>query len=339
MRIVAITPKPDAECVESTLFLDLTLAFQRGQRIPLDLLVQVRTEDKRLLGVARPTTFGREKLVLNAGETGTVDEANVVVQVSLPLSPKQLDYIEGVRSKHRKRDVVLECFVESQFVVSKVVNATLKPGHDGQAHGGGDGAKVVLYKQINSRDPFHSQFTNMWVLSGDGGRTFLERETLHHTATVTISSGDWLHDFATPWRATRYIVIELPQPELLTSTSNIEQRVNAAIDAARNATASLSKGEWNEVVEDLRPVWELLRNEADIKGLLELDGYTSEAIKAFNDSVKAQFDLASKFAHRTDQTGKRVIPEIRASKEDSFLCYAFAMSLLNLVSRKVARLR
>lgn len=340
MRIVTIIPKPEPQCVESSLFLDLVLAFHRGQRIPLDLLVQVRTEDKRLLGVAHPSAFGQDKLGLEAGESGQSSEATLAVQVVLPLSPKQIDYVEGLRSKHRKGDVVLECAVEGQFLVSKVVNAPLKTGKDLQPQGHGDGGgKVVLYKQQDHRDPFHSQVTNMWVLSGDGGRMFMERDTLRHTATITISSGDWLHDFATPWRATRYMVVELPQPELLTSTSNIDHRVNAAIDAARKAAESLSKGDWNDVVEDLRPVWELLRNEADIKGLLGRDGYTAEAITSFNESVKAQFDLASKFVHRTDRTGNRIMPELRASKEDAFLCYSFAMSLLNLVSRKAMRLR
>jgi hypothetical protein len=47
MRVVSITPKPELQCVEPTLLLDLVFAFQRGQRIPLDVGLQVRTEDKR----------------------------------------------------------------------------------------------------------------------------------------------------------------------------------------------------------------------------------------------------------------------------------------------------
>ena len=340
MRVVKVTPNPDLQCVESTLFLDLVLAFQHGQRIPLNLLVRVCTEDKRFLGVARPSTLGQDRVGLDASEVSQSNETNLSVQVVLPLSSKQIDHVEELRAKHRKGDVVLECEVEGLFLVSKVVNAPVRVAQDMQSQGhGSGGAKSLLYKQQDSREAFHSPISNLWLLSGDGGRTFMERQTMRHTVTVTISSGDWLHDFATPWRAIKYMVVELPQPTLLTSTPNIDQRVNAAINAAGKAGESLSKGDWNDVVEDLRPVWELLRDEVDMRDLLLRDSYTPEAITAINNSVKAQFDLASKFVHRTDRTGVRITPEIRASKEDALLCYSFAMSLLNLVSRKIMRLR
>jgi len=179
----------------------------------------------------------------------------------------------------------------------------------------------------------------MWVLSGDGGRKFMERETLRHGATVTISSGDWLHDYSSPWRTTQYLVVELPQPEFLTSAPNLEQRVNAAIEAAKASTDNIAKGEWNDALQDLRPVWELLRKQSDITDLLQRDGYTADAITAVEAIVQQQFTLAPKFLHRTDPSGKRINPEIRASKEDALVCYTCAMSLLNLISRKSARLR
>lgn len=340
MRIVSIVPKADLACIEPTLHLDVELAFIYGQRIPFDILVHVRTEDKRTLGMARPDTFGHGKLVLDARDNLSNSETTLAVQVSLPLSSRQLDHIDELRSTHRKGDVVLECAVEAQFLVSKVVNSALRVGADIGTQGRGETReKQVIYKQQDSRESFQSLVSNMWVLSGDGSRVFLERETLRHLSSVVIRSSDWLHDYAAPWRGERYIVVEIPQISKFSATSNIEQRLNAAIDATIKAADNLSRGEWNDVVEDIRPVWELLRNEADIKGLLERDGYTPEAVSAFNDSVKAQFDLASKFVHRLDKANKRLVPEIRASKEDALLCYAFAMSLLNLVARKTARLR
>lgn len=339
MRIASIIPTPDIQCVEPTLVLDLMIAFPRGQRLPLDVAVQIHTEDKKLLGVARPTSMGgQDKLPLDAPEFGSGNnEFSVPARVVLGLSPKQVDYIEGLRSKHRKGDVVLTCQIEVPFLASRMVLAGLQPV-ESKAGDALNAAKMVAYKQYNSREPFYSQVTNMWVLSADGGRTFLERETLRCTMPVTISSGDWLHDYASPWRTTQYMVVELPQPEILTSTPNIEQRVNTAIEAAKNASRNLAKGDWNDVLEDLRPVWELLRNDADIAGLLQRDGYPPDAITSFNDSVKAQFNLASKFVHRLDRSGTRIAPEIRASKEDAFVCYSFAMSLLNLVARKATRL-
>ncbi len=334
MRIHSIVPKPEDQCVEPTLVLDVVVAFQSGQRMPLDLAVEVRTEDKKLLGVARPITMmPSEKLAFKACEPGDNNEISVPVRVVLGLSPKQLDYLEGLRSKHRKGDVILHCRVEAQSLVSKTVIATMYPTGNGAS--GSD--QPVVYRQTN-RD-FYSQFTNMWVLSANGNRTFMELETLRFATTVTIGSGDWLHDYSSPWRTTRYLVVELPQPEFLTSAPNIEQRVNAAIDAAKRSADNIAKGEWNDALEDLRPVWELLRKQSDISDLFQRDGYTADAITAVDEIVRHQFTLASKFLHRVDQSGKQINPEIRASKEDALVCYACAMSLLNLVSRKSARLR
>jgi type I restriction-modification system DNA methylase subunit len=49
--------------------------------------------------------------------------------------------------------------------------------------------------------------------------------------------------------------------------------------------------------------------------------------------------LASKFLHPLDKAGAKLSPEIRASKEDAYLCYSLATSVVNLVSRKLLRLR
>lgn len=338
MRISSITTKPESQCVEPILMLEVVLAFQRGERIPLDVVTTVRTEDQKLIGVARPTTLGKDKLKLEtASESKDKSEQQLSVQLALPISYRQLDYIEELRSKHRKRDVVLSCDVEVPFLVSKAVNAHLKtgpevPGKDGK------GRKDVFYRYHPPTEIFSPNEISMWVLSGDGGRTFMERETLSHSAMVTIGAGDWLHDYASPWRGTTYLVVELAQPDVLTSTPGIEEKINAAIEAAKKASENLAKGEWDDVLVGLRPVWELLRRQDEIEELLTNDGYTAEAIKAFNESIHHQFELASKFIHRVGKApNKEVLPEIRASKEDAHLCYSFAMALLNLVSKKALR--
>lgn len=334
MRILTITPRPDIPAVEPLVMLDVVTVFQRGQQALLDLTVKVRTQDNKLLGIARPTGFSNQQLSLAAnGES--MGEAQVSLQVVLSLSPKQVDYLEGLRSQHRKGDVVLPCEIEAQFLVSKTVNAHLHVTEERASPGG----NAVTYRNHSGRDLFAPRYADMWVLSGDNGRVFMETHTIQHQQTVTIGSGDWLHDYAARWGGTRYVVVELPQPEILVSpvTPNITQRVNTAIEAAKRAAENVTKGEWSDVIEDLRPVWELIRNDADIASLLQRDGYPQDAIAAFNESIKQQFTFASKFMHRLDQ-GQQIRPEIRASKEDAWLCYTFAMAVLNLVTRKATRL-
>lgn len=313
--------------------------------------MRLRTEDNKLLGVARPMGFVEQPLALAALAQGeSTVEAQVRLNVVLALSPKQLDYLEDRRARHRKGDVVLFCDVEAQLLVSKTVNAYLHVSESGSQSGGSgrvpEGHSTgliqgpVYYKEHTTRDPFASKLMNMWVLSGDNGRAFLEVDTLRHQESVTIRASDWIHDYAGPWHNARYLVIELPQSESLAPpvTPEIAERLNAAIEAAKRAAENIGRGDWNDVIEDLRQVWELLRNHAELTQLLARDGYTSDAITALNGSIQQQFDLASKFMHRTDRSGRRINPEIRASKEDALLCYAFAMALLNLLTRKAMRL-
>jgi len=80
-----------------------------------------------------------------------------------------------------------------------------------------------------------------------------------------------------------------------------------------------------------------LRNQDEIKDLLIRDGYTEPAFADLNESLKKLFDYSSKFHHREDK-GKKIMPEIKASKEDAYLIYSASMNIVNLISKKMQRL-
>lgn len=335
MRLISIEPRPESRFVEPALLLDVMIAYPMGLKAPLDLLVTVRAGD-RIIGTARSSTFGLGMTTLESAAEGRKDRDQEQTQkwsTVLALSARVLDFLEDLRSKDRKRDVVLQCDVEIQALVSNVVTAHIRTGGE-VADGRGGKAEMLTYKY----DPnFRPDYTNMWVLSGDGGRVFLRCEGTRFQTSITISASDWVHEYLEVWSMTRYVVIELPQPEVLTANSHIEERVSAAIGAVGKASESLAKGDWDDVLKELRPVWELIRNQSDIETLLRNDGYIDEAIKAFNESIKHQFTLASKFVHRVDTSGKAVLPDMHVLKEDAYLCYSFALSILNLVTRKMRR--
>lgn len=335
MTLDSITVRTDTPTVEPSLVFDVAFMLQRGKEVPLGFTVTVRSEDKVLLGpavpCAAPVPNGNESLPMDAGSNE--NRIPWLSRVVLPLTPRLLNHLEDVRAKHRKQDVVLLCDVETNWLSAKTVLAPLAPAQTAQQAQ----PRGVAYVEPSPGAPFYSQFSNMWVLSGDGGRTFIERGRALTPQVVTIRASDWIHDHVAAWKNTKFVLVELPEVELLAGPTKPAERVNAAIESIRKATDNLQRGEWNDVLEDLRPVWELLRNHADVQDLLKRDGYTPEAIDAFNESVNKQFTLASKFIHRID-LGKKVSPEIRANKEDALMCYSFAMTLVNLVTRKALRL-
>ncbi len=331
MHLDSISTRSDVLSVEPALVFDVKFSLQRGKDVPIGYSLAVRTEDKRLLGVATPTATplpsGTESLPVDAAGAND-NRVTWAVQAVLPLTPRLLDHLDDIRAKNRKQDVVLHCEIGADWLTSKCVVTPLVP----------DPQRAITYAAEKASATFHSQYSDLWVLSGDGGRTFMERGRSVSGQVVTIRGSDWVHDYLAGWKQTRFVVVELPEAEILANPLNVAERVNAAIASIKKAAANVERGEWNDVLEDLRPVWELLRNDADIQGMLKRDGYTDEAVSAFNESVKQQFALASKFVHRTDPTGRKVSPEIRANKEDAMMCYSFALSLVNLISRKTHRL-
>src|SRR5262245_27990100 len=108
MKIQSIIPRPYAESVEPSILLDLRYSFARGQRIPFNLAVTVRAEDRRVLGIA--TLLSREPAVLpletvEQGQATT--DATEQALLLFTLTSRVLDHIERLRLAHRKRDVVL----------------------------------------------------------------------------------------------------------------------------------------------------------------------------------------------------------------------------------------
>jgi hypothetical protein len=321
---------PSSECIEPTLEFELTVRFMQGDRIPVDFTVVVRTEDKKILGVARPSSRVTSSLSLDAiiSKQGLPD-ATEKVRMALPLTKGHIEHIERVRSRHRKGDVVLSCQVEGVFLVSTTTNATLllvRRADESEVYD-------VKYRYQSS---FRSSHTNMWVLSGDNGKTFIQREIMREERTAIIGSSDWIHDYVSVWHATDYLVVEIPRTEATPGKGGLQDWIDAAAQAIDKARVNFGKGEWNDVVEDLRPVWEVLRGKPDIKAVLEANGYTSDAATALDNAIRQLFDFASKFVHRTDKTGKKLVSEVHAAKEEATLVYALAGTVVNLVARKTA---
>ncbi len=56
-----------------------------------------------------------------------------------------------------------------------------------------------------------------------------------------------------------------------------------------------------------------------------------------NDCINLLFKFSSKFHHKEDLQ-KKIMPEIKASKEDAELIYSLSINILNLISKKLQRL-
>ena len=179
----------------------------------------------------------------------------------------------------------------------------------------------------------------MWILSGNSGPEFIKTINKKFTNRVTISSSDWIHDYCPVFQIGKFAVFEYLLPEYTEGTGSIEERLNTSISAIKKMEENILKGEWNEVIEDSRAIWELLRDHDEIKDLLIKDGYTPQASDDLDKTIKQLFSFTSKFIHQEEIGNRKIMPEMKASKEDAYLIYSLSMNLVNLISKKLQRLQ
>lgn len=153
---------------------------------------------------------------------------------------------------------------------------------------------------------------------------------------VTITRSDWLQDFSSVFQRNRYQVFEIPVPEVLQDATEFSMRLEAAIGSLSKMEHAKLLGDWETVVKESRPVWELIRNRQEIISLLQQDELNEDTVRAFGTTIDALFNFSSKFIHRESKT-KGLMTINKARKEDAELIYALAASLVNLLSKKKAR--
>lgn len=223
-----------------------------------------------------------------------------------PISRLAIAKLEEKRNKHPKGDLTFNLHIQFVFLESMFEGVRPK----------GSGDNVTLTKLIDS-----SLFK---IVTDD----------LNHN--VTISSSEWLHDFSPAFERSRYQVFEVPIPEFANDQSELSKRLSSAIHSLRLMEEAKLAGDWETVLKESRPVWELIRNRGEIQLILQQDELNDDSVKAFNAMVESLFNFSSKFIHRESRT-KEVMPINKARKEDAELIYSLAVSLVNLLCKKIIR--
>lgn len=154
-----------------------------------------------------------------------------------------------------------------------------------------------------------------------------------YSREIKISSGDWIHDFIPVYENGKYQVFEVPVPKLENKNGKLGERINEAINSIRLMEKEKIDGEWNNVVKESRPVWELLKSRAEIAEILRNDYLNDSAIESLSKLIDAFFDFTSKFIHKQSKSNE--VMYNKASKEDAQMIYAMSVSIVNLITRKM----
>lgn len=335
MRIDKIEVMPVKDSINPELLFEIEFFVQRRDEIPIEISGSIFSdENKKIANVHEVIHDPNRKIELSARNNERYEEEKLTIKLLASLNHKVLDYIETLRTKNPKGDVILNLDIFVKTLNSRTNLSNLDLFDMKGTQGFPEGSKGVYYRY---QSKFSTSQTNMWILSGDGSPTFIEIKNNNFRNRVTIRSSDWIHDYCPVVQIGKFSVFEYLLPDYTEGSGSIDERLNESINAIKKMEENLMRGEWNGVIEDSRAVWELLRNQDEVKDLLVRDGYTEQAFIDLNEGLKQLFNFSSKFHHKEDK-GKKIMPEIKASKEDAYLIYAMSMNIVNLISKKMQRL-
>jgi len=255
------------------------------------------------------------------------------------LSNEALNHIDNVRDKNRKKDVVFKLRLRVRTLISQARIPPLHlvgPKEHTLAPFREKDESILTYKYEHD---YHPPVENLWVISGGGtpGPIFLEVRDVYQEIPKTIASSDWVNDFAPQLGIGRFITIELPLPSPVAINKEFAERLNKATETLQKMEEEVKKGEWNEVIQNSRPVAELLRDEVMVSSVLAKHGFTEEATGSLLGTIRNLFDYSSKFIHKVEKDGTIIPAEIKAEKEDAYLIYSVSIGLLNLLTQKVKK--
>lgn len=304
----------------------------------------VASADNKLVGPILPRKLASHSSIpLLAREVTTRKETgSIEVECFVPLPRESIRYIERMRIREKKRDVVLNTNVYLNALVSKAKLSHISAPEElavskrfpDLRRPDFDKAYLTSYKY--DRD-FSSSKDNMWLLSGEAGTKFLEFDSRPFSTLVTISASDWVQDYAPILGLGRYISVELPLPEELELPPSLREKFDAARKAVAQMEEDYKHGDWPELLDHARPVPELFREQNYLREALEAEGYPADAIAEFRESLAKLFDFLSKFHHVVDRQGKIIPPKIRPSREEAEIVYALCVTVVNLLARKAKR--
>jgi len=324
-----------------------------NNEIPLNLSIVVYSEDNRLLSLSNQILdpmllIGKsiQDQVLSVLKATTVqtpqpnETKDFQYNMIAELAPIALDYLEKVRMKNRKRDVVLNFHISVDYLQVQVWLANLAK-YKISGIGSTQNAIVMASSQ---RDP------NINLLEQVNELLVLKRYLVKYPLTIYASV--WINDFSPYLGLGKYFIVEVPQilEEINTTSVSADikvlaDRINGAERIIHKMEDNLRKGEWDLVVEDSRKFWELFKE--DVKGKIKelitnSTGISQDYAGKFTQALDNLHEYASSLHHSTEKNkdgGPKVISNFyTGGKEDAFLVFLMAVSIYNLLSSKLSKI-
>lgn len=164
---------------------------------------------------------------------------------------------------------------------------------------------------------------------------FLKNQSNLTTGSYKISSSDWVNSYLPQLTKSNFLTLDIPIIPIEIENDEFRTRISEALNALEKMELERRKCEWKAVIQEARPVAELMRKKNEIKTLLENEGFQDLVIDDFFKMLDGLFNYTSKFIHPVRRDGS--INIATAKREDAELVYAMSANLVNVIATKMMR--
>ncbi|MEM3191827.1 MAG: hypothetical protein QW292_07015 [Candidatus Parvarchaeota archaeon] len=319
--------------------------------MPLSLTASLYSEDGKFLSnftrIDRSSGFNQIKNITAIPEGNFLNMQSqqwVYSYEMVALLPKDvLDYIEEVREKNKKKDVVLIVRAVIEYVT---VIVTL--GNFGITQTGPSNRTNFVIFLARNQNPNYS--LGILTLMGNEPLFSLNKQALPDYK-ITIPSSDWTNDFQPKLGIGRFMILEIPEIDFDSQKlkekgeefKTLIGRITSSKDIVQTMEKYLREGEWGQVVAESRKFLELFTKgvKSPIKDLVQdSTGLPEESINKLTAAFDNLKDYANALHHSVtrDSSGQSLPTKVfTGGKEDAYLVFNLCVSILNLVSKKLAK--
>jgi hypothetical protein len=291
--------------------ISITIYYSES-KIPLSLEGEVLSSDNtHLANFCSTSSMPQQTQDINLFDNSYRNSSNQSYnsEVIVNLSKEALDHIGKMREENENKDVELRINFKIKFLISNV---------------------LISHRFL--RGDNHVPAEDMNILSCNNGKSFLKLKTDNFCDSYKITASDWINNYAPKLGLGKYIILEIPEPDILE-----EEKFKELISTKDIVKHHLDQGNWNDAIINSRRVFELLDKDEDLikslKNSFKNQCFSDGAIYSFFSGIKELFNFTSKFIHSSDlDKGFQRCPT--AYKEDAYMVYAIISNLLNMISKK-----
>ena len=225
MKIKQIVPKPFEKAISPTLSFEVQIAYTNLEEAIVGIDGFLESDDGKIL--ATVIEIAPEKANTSGiGARGSMQDSEfkeaVYSSTLIALLEKSaLSYIEKRRMANKKGDIFLTLNLNIQNVVSAAKishfheiapqETPIIPTQVNVVSSSGRRVTGKILAYGHDRE-YSSAYSNLWIISGDGGPTFLRinKQNLKKEG-IRIPSVDWIHDYSPKLGIGEYFIVEIPK--------------------------------------------------------------------------------------------------------------------------------